>query len=52
MPEQVIKNNGQNHIHQEYIQKKKPSNYLYSSVLYNFLCKEKNEEKRGYRREE
>lgn len=23
MPEQVIKNNGQNHIHQEYIQEKK-----------------------------
>lgn len=48
MPEQVIKNNGQNHIHQEYIQKK-TSNYLYSSILYNFLCKKKK--KKEVRRE-
>lgn len=34
MPEQVIKNNGQNHIHQEYIQKKKKKTQTTATQMY------------------
>lgn len=50
MPEQVIKSNGQNHIHQEYIYKKKKTLKLPLLKYTLQLCKKKRKRKKKKKR--
>lgn len=48
MPEQVIKNNGQNHIHQEYIWKKNPPQTTSTQAYFTtFFIRKGKKGKRG-----